>query len=34
MALYMDVLVVCCHPILYHLHITELYNNAVYILKY
>jgi len=32
--LYMDVLMVCCHPILYHLHITEMYKDAVYILKY
>jgi len=34
MALYMDVLMVCCSSTLYHLQITELYNNAVHILKY
>jgi hypothetical protein len=32
--LYIDVLIVCCRYIFYHLQVTELFNNTVYIFYY
>jgi len=32
--LYVDVLMACCCCIFYHLHMTQLYNNAGYVFKY